>query len=477
MKKKILIKRVLIAIFIVSLIPILAMSFYAKPLWDDFNSIYVAKVIADKYSPILTIFAPLINSLINYFSWQGTYSAEFLFALQPGGWWIPAYWLTTFLMIGTISFGYIYFFRVIVTNIFLADKSFGTIFSLLLLTVQFQYVPYIHQAFYWFNGSVYYSFFYGLSLIELGIIIKLLFEDVVTKKKIIWTSILIFMVSGGNYSTALVNVMILFMLMIFTMVKHKDKFIMIRNMTIVAAGGLFISMIAPGNSVRASSSVSMNPIKAIIMSFINALKLIKEWVDLPQLGLLICLIPLALLIVKNTDFKFKYPIVALGVMFGLFSAQLTPPLYAMSIIGDTRQINMYYYSMYLLMAGCLIYICGWLNVKYSKLTNSIEGASKWIIIVALVVIIIGVAHGDVHSTSFYKAASDIVSGRASKYDKEYDEIINSIKNSDAVCYVNDIAQETNCFDKMWIDKDPEYWVNQSLASYFDKDKIILKEKY
>lgn len=475
MNKELIIKRILIAVFIISILPLIIMGFYARPLWDDYSSITIAKYISDNYSPLLSIFAPIIHVITYYFSWQGTYSAELLFALQPGGWFVPAYWVTTFLMIGSISFAYIYLFRTIVNRVFAVEKSYGTILALMLLIVQFQYVPSIHQAFYWFNGSVYYSFFYALILVELALIVNCIFDADVTKKRVKWISVLIFFISGGNYSTALVNCVILFMLTLAVYFKRKEKFVYLRNMTVVAIVGLFISMIAPGNRVRANTVTSMNPVKAILMSFVEALRLIKGWVELPQIALLICMIPLAIIIVKKTDFKFRYPVIALGIMFGLFSAQLTPPLYAMSYIGDSRQVNMYYYSMYLLMAGCLLYITGWLSTKFPKIVGVIENMTVWLVICGVVIGIIGVYLSNYHTTSFYKTATDIVSGRATQYDKDYDEMIATLEGDNSVCYVKDIEQWTNSLDRMCIDTDPENWLNKGLAEYFGKEKIILQE--
>ena len=474
MKNAVLVKRVLIAVFAISIIPILLMGFYARPLWDDYTSVYLIHYISKNYSPLLTFLAPFIQCVAYYLSWQGTYSAEFMFVLQPGAWPIPAYWVTTFVMVGIVTAGYIFFGKTIAEKVFSANPNYGVVTSLMLLLLQFQYVPYIHQTFYWYNGAVYYSFFYGLFLIELSIIISYIFGDEISKKKRRWILFFVFIISGGNYSTALINLLILLMLSVNCYMQKKDKFRLMRKITIVAFIGLAISMVAPGNHQRAATANGMSPIRAIISAIIFSLKSIRDWFDLPQLGLFICLVALSYFIVRKSDFEFKYPVIALGVMFGLFAAQIAPPFYGLSNPGDHRQIDMYYYSFYILMAGYAVYLVGWTKKFVGAKDDTICKYVKILFIVGLCVMSLGVFAEGYKSTSFYKTASDIISGSGEAYAKEYDSIIEEIKTDDAISYVSDISTWTYSLDKLNITEDGDYWVNKSLADYFDKEKVILK---
>ena len=160
-------------------------------------------------------------------------------------------------------------------------------------------------------------------------------------------------------------------------------------------------------------------------------------------------------------------------MFGLFAAQVTPPMYAVSYAGAERQINMYYYSYYLLLAGCLTYIEGWVLNKIKSV--QISNFSGIIVsIVGAAIIVLGISINGLERLNLYKVSEDILSGNARQYDIEYSEVIEEINSQDGICYVEDIKQQTHSLDKFYIDKDPEYWVNKSLASYFGKEKIYLK---
>ena len=166
---------------------------------------------------------------------------------------------------------------------------------------------------------------------------------------------------------------------------------------------------------------------------------------------------------------------AVIVMLGLFAAQMTPPFYALSYAGDTRQIDMYYYTYYILMAGCTIYVGGWLVGRFPDFLEKIMRHYPVIMSLGVLLIATGVAIGGIKNLNAYKTAEDIFLGRASEYAREYDEIIESINEQGEICYVNDITQWTYSLDKMDLSEDPEFWVNDAMARYYGKKQIILKE--
>lgn len=469
-----LIRNVLIGLFLVSILPVLIMAFYSRPLWDDFSSLTVERYIAEHYGKALALISPFIYSIYNYFSWQGTYSAEILFAMQPGAWPIPVYWITTFIIVGSIVLGYLLLFRTVAKKCFNTKAVYGTIIALLLLLVQFQYVPYIHQAFYWYNGAIYYSFYYGILFIEMSVIINLICLECVTKKQTWLICIFAFFIAGGNYSTALVNCLLLIMFSLYLYIQKHSSFRLVRKISIVAIVGLIISIIAPGNQVRSVQNTGMSPMMAIKQSIIFAVKSIIDWFGILQFGLLLCLIVLAYFVVRGSMIKFRFPVIALIIMFGLFAAQIAPPFYGLSSPGDKRQINMYYYSCYPLLAAATIYIVGWLNNNFSEKTALIGKYSKVIVMVGIVIMVLGAISRGIDTTNGYKITGDLVHGRASAYAKEYDDIIEQIKTGDDIVYVPEMTQYTNSFDKLYIDEVPLYWVNSAMAEYFYKEKIILK---
>ena len=109
---------------------------------------------------ILTAFSQVKKT---YLDWQGTFSAVFLFALQPGVFGEQYYFITTFLLLGTFVIGTFYFLFVICNYYMKADKSSWIIVSVCVLTLSIQLVFSARESFYWFNGGIYYTFYYSLS--------------------------------------------------------------------------------------------------------------------------------------------------------------------------------------------------------------------------------------------------------------------------------------------------------------------------
>ncbi len=463
-------------LYIITTIPILVMAFYSGPLWDDFESSAIFHELIKNHRYLLAILVPIGNSIYMFFSWQGTYFAEFLFVLQPGAWPIPAYWFNTFLIVGAVSFSYIFLWSTLAEMVFRSKKHYGTIIALLMLILQFQKVPYIHQAFYWYNGAIYYSFFLALYITEIALVIRLLYSrNSFTKKKRNLLALLAFMVSGGNYSIALINCIVLLLFLIYARsLNEKNKFKSIRLILIVAFIGLAISMFAPGNAVRAAGETGMSATKAIYHSIIYAVKTIMMWMRPLQVAMLLLMMPVVYHLVKDSKIKFKYPGIALIIMFGLYTAQMAPPYYGLSSPGAERQIDMYYYTFHLLITGCLVYIEGWLLSRYAGISNFLSAKKTTIIIIfsAFLIFLIAITKQEVSDFNSVKIADDILSGRAAQYAKEYALITEKLASEDEICQVQDINQWTYSLDSFEIDEDPMHWINRGLARYYGCEQII-----
>ena len=93
---------IVVAALAVSLIPIFAGAFFSHPISDDFKYARFVHTAVEENGA--TGFLPSVFGTVadTYMNWQGTYSAAFLFALQPGGVYSGMYFLTTFIIVGSI---------------------------------------------------------------------------------------------------------------------------------------------------------------------------------------------------------------------------------------------------------------------------------------------------------------------------------------------------------------------------------------
>lgn len=464
-------------LFLISIAPLLYMGRYSHPLYDDFGSSFIRHILLEKHFFIVALLNPIFVAIGAWFTWQGTYSAEIMFALQPGAWLLSSYWVTPFIIIGSISFAYNFFWRTVSKHLFQSKPIYGSIIAALLLGVQFQYTPHLHSAFYWYNGSIYYGFFYALMFIEFAYVIRLIFGGKYNKKLLVALTLF---VSGGNYSVALIHVLVLLILCFIILVQKKEKNDNLWHVTLVAVIGLVCNVIAPGNSVRAAECIPMSAPTAIFESIKYAVNSCIEWTNYPQLALLLMLLPFIRLMAKNSKMSFRNMIVAIVLLFGLFAAMTTPSFYAQSFAGAERQIDMYYYSYYMMVALCLTCIITWT----SSLTMVKRIAPQFIcIILALTTVAsFGIMALEVKEKRFSNTNAkiiwtDIKSGNAAAWDLQYKEKINEIIAADKECYIEEIDAESNVLPRtgMGISEDPSYWVNDFMAKYYGKDKVYLKK--
>lgn len=263
MKKRILV--ILSIVFIVSLIPLLMVSFYSFPNADDFgfgNFTHKAFVSGG----FLAVLKMAIYNVIDFYrNWQGTYSAIFMFSLQPGIFGERFYFISHIFLICSFIGANFYFLNKVFSK--MLDKYIKYIIILLVLLVQIQFVYDGVSSFYWYNGSIYYTFFYSLELILFAFLIS-------DKPKWYLIFPLTIFIAGGNYVTALNLSIILFIFVVLKFYfKNKDKYLYLINFLLMLIF-FTVSIKAPGNNVRALyyNEVSLNAIKAIYYSFVQAFR-------------------------------------------------------------------------------------------------------------------------------------------------------------------------------------------------------------
>ena len=140
-----------VLLYLISLIPIFLFSSYCHPLADDFTYgllVHRAVVSGGGIPEILSAAAETVRDY--YFTWQGTFSAIFLFALQPGAFSESAYFLTPFIIIGCLSLSTFVLMHFVYCRLLGGKSSQAVILSALTLLLSVQMVTNQAQA---FSGS------------------------------------------------------------------------------------------------------------------------------------------------------------------------------------------------------------------------------------------------------------------------------------------------------------------------------------
>ncbi len=482
---------ILIAVFLLLLIPLILISQYAAPCADDFNyGILTHQAWKSEHSVSSVVAAAGEQVAQSYETWQGTFSAIFLMALQPAIFGEQYYFLGSWIIFAAFISGATFFCWALFRKFFGANRFQFLILSVVWTSLCLQMLPSALEGFYWFNGAVFYTFFYGVSLFFYGLIILYLKTEARKTKIVcfIFLCLLAAFIGGGNYTTALLTFVVVLCLSITLLfLKHKDR-IAFLPILVVLAVFFIINMAAPGNAVRQSLFPSHpSVLKAIWASICFAIDQANLWLSIPMVLVLAILTPLFWKIACHTTFSFRYPLLTGIVSCGLYALQFCPPVYAMGTKGPERLQNIIFFSFVFLLLFNWFYVVGWICKKLPSLVS--EGSVLLKVLTPKegysVIIMVGLAAFFLLSCyavslpvpiTSKSAATSLITGEAKQYYQEAQErfaILNDDNVTEAYLEPYSVWPYVLCSDDE--SDDPTHWRNLSLAEYYGKSAVALTE--
>lgn len=471
-----LIKYLLIAALILSLMPLLVLGFYAVPAADDFSYGAYAHLAFRESGSLLDAFSGALKKTVeSYMSWQGTFSAIFLMALQPAVFSEGLYALTPFVMLAALIIGTFAFCRVFFSKLLGLERELGDIAAALILLISVQLMPSPVQGLYWFNGAVYYMFFHGLSLAACALAIALVKKGGMGKSLALCLMCLV--LGGGNYVTALA-LSILAVAAIGLLALKKDrawKKLLLPGVILFLSFALSIA--APGNAVRqAAQENTPGVIKAVLMSFENGIKYSVDWFSLPVAGMLLLFTVVLWPALTKTEHKFSMPLLLSVFSFCLFAAMFCPPIYAMGNVGDKRLLNMVWFAYLLLLTINLACWLGWLvqKLKRTEVAKSLKAVP---VLLSACILAACCAFSMLKGTGFAAvgALSTLASGEARAYHDSAVarfEILKDESIKDVQLEPFPVKPYLLYFDD--ISSDPSDWHNEDISTYYGKESVVLK---
>ena len=155
-----------LVLFVLVLLPMLALTICNMPGADDFVYAYETVHAWRQTHSVLAVLQSAVRKTVStYFSWQGTFSAVFLFTLQPAIWGEKWYALTTYILLTSLLGGTLYFTHTLLYRLAGATKKQAALAGMVLGVAFTQMVPNPMEGFYWWNGAVLYTFFFGPALV------------------------------------------------------------------------------------------------------------------------------------------------------------------------------------------------------------------------------------------------------------------------------------------------------------------------
>lgn len=482
----------LIVLFLLTLIPLFAIAPYNHSCADDYSYGLNGYRAWTETGSLLEVVKGAKDVMVEYYeTWQGTFSAIFMMGLQPAIFGENLYFLVPVILIPLLSLSTFLFVRTVLKKYLGANNYEVFLVAIPVTALSIQFLPSAVEGFYWYNGAVFYTFFYSLQLIMFSLLLLCF------KAKAVWARwiygivavLLAAIIGGSNYTTSLLTCIWMFFTTVFLGFKKDKKAFLSGGMLAACGAALLISALAPGNAVRQSAFTDTpSPISAIIRSFITGCRYLVTWTTLPVILMVVFLVPIAIILVRRSHFQFRYPLIVSLLSFCIFSASFTPPIFAMGNEGPGRLLNIIYYSYLLFLTGNVFYIVGWIYRKWEQHMESssreraeetiTKGCRKYsvfglVLLAGAMVISCRFTPGWEQITSV-SALKDLIDGRAAAYHQQVQDrmaILNDPSIKEAVVEPITIYPYVLYFTDLSTDKND--WPNTAVAAYFKKSTVEL----
>lgn len=481
------IRWMMIAILLVSLIPLLWISFYSFPLADDFSFSGPGRHAWNETHSVWAVAKAIAHTIQDYFlHWQGSYFSTLLGCLQPALLGERFYFLTTWLLllasfVGTFSFVRSFFRHGLKqSNNFIAD-----IVACVILLLFIQWIPSPVQAFFWWDGAVVYTGVHMLMMCLLAGVVNCLANDRIKPLKVCLMVLLALLIGGGNYITGLLQCELMVLAVLYAFLQKKNVRFGMLLVTLAAIAGLLINVLAPGNSFRQSSYQGMSLLASLGASFSTAFTFCKIWVVRILPGLLFLAPILWLVPVQNACKKLWLLPVLVVLGYCLQASMYEPTFFAIGIKGEQRIDNVRYYTFIL---HCMLWLfvavqqVKWLWEKRHEAADAQTKHPKWVRVFAAVTAVVILLTGGLmvyerkHYTNIFSslsAASSIYSGDAREYRRVCYERLAILQSDEPNVLLP--AHRNIPYVLQWADitTDPTFWVNTTLAEFYQKESVAV----
>ncbi len=458
---------VLSILLLISIVPLVYISFYSRPSADDFNySVTLYRYLSGGNYNIFGLIKKAIEVDINFYNnWQGLYSSAFILALQPGIFGEKYYCIGAILLL-IISFLCIFYLIKTIFKILKLDKYY-LFLSIFVFVFLFQQLPDIKEGLYWFNGAWNYMPFFFLSLLNVGLCLRYLFVEE-KKKYLVFSCVLSFVISGGNHVTSFMNILLLMVVSICAPYKKKKLTCL---SLVVAIMGFILMYCAPGTAVRQARFSNPSILNTIKQTFIRSFTFTSQYTSRNGVFYILAIVLFSIFIYQREYFKdyyFKHsPFIYLFIAWVILCGMLAVPYYAMGSFGEGRVVDVIWLFETTSLTLITIYTTWYLLYRYFEVRDIRNDMFVNFLFVGLVLI-----SAYWVTCNYMEAIKELTNGEALAFSCAYDERVDKIKNNyDDVLYINSLP-ESNLLKHSDLSSDGG-WINGSFMDYYNISEAFL----
>lgn len=470
---------------IIGLIPLMRLSFYACPFYDDYAyGLYVMRAYKAGLGLKGMLEGLIYNVRTTWYAWQGTYGSGIVMNIMPAAFGEEYYFLGSWENIICLTLGIMVFvwysLKVFVKASTANCISVASLVSLFLLEL----VVTAHQAYYWFDGAIHYSFMYGIMLLYFASCLAIIYtkSTVSLSLMILISMILAFFTAGANYVATLQGCLVSVLFLIIPVVKKSKRIYALIPANIVYAIGMYYNVMAPGNAHREAFYDRCTPIESVLLSFKAAFIWFPKFTGFITIAVILILVPVLWNIVINSEIKYRLPGVVSILSFCLYATGFTPSYYGMGFWGVERTMNDVKFTFQILLIMNVLYWLGWISGKLKERGRDIKPFGHLISYYAgclvLVAVIFITSNNQAGSFASYGAYYYVHTGEAACYRQEYLNTLKIIEESDK----GDVVVPAHVYrpwllcEKDELSDDPEAEQNVFMAQYYGINSIRIETK-
>lgn len=466
-----------VAILIAAAVPLMLLGRYNHALGDDFYYGWQTKQALENGGIFDAFKVAAQETAHQYNRWQGTFSAMFLMQLPPQIFGDFFYKLYPTVLIGSLIAGVFVMMHPITVKVFKATWKEWIVISSVIAFMFIEMVPSMGEAFYWYNGSMYYTGFFALTLVFFGVLINFLTDAKIPQAVV--AAVLGFLIAGANYASLMPMVIILFLLIMGLIIFKggRKRIIGVSAVFVATMVAFAISVLAPGNALRQDTSYGTTPVKAILKSLYQAYQYIVGWNNVWMYVGLLLLTPLFIIMIKRVKYDFKLPLLFVVVGFGLLASASCPTFYAQNNGGAARVFDLSWYMVVLYVYASWFYVLGW-AVKYIKVKDKyfyIGGCAALVVLYGILcaLIIPNKPGGYLNSVNMTKA---IASGDAAYYEAQYQARVAIIESDEQDMVFRELDVPASLVYVLWLgdlSTDATQENNICYAKFYGKNSVCI----
>jgi len=473
-----------ILIYLMSLIPILAVARYDCASGDDYGFGAAARqAFARTGSVAAAVQADVYHVGEVYEIWQGTWLSCFLFGLHPEVFHYHAYVIVPWIMLLVLSAGVLIFVHHFLTVRFGFSASFSLTAAMVLLTSMVQFVPDRSFAYFWWNGSIHYTVPFVLALLSLVCADQWLRTQ--RRRSLVLLCLLATALGGMSYPAALLAPVLIFLFTAADLIRKHNSGKRAAFLLIPAALegiGLWISAKAPGNRVRGGAGFGFHIGRMLLTigeCFVYAVQTAIRFIrQSPLLLLAVVLFAWILLLetkrLREQGVTIHISRAELVQIFGFgflgYVAVFAPELYAG--VSVSEGVGNTYFLCFLLMIFTDVLAAAIYTSSHHASSGRRKHAWQYTVVLILLCGYALAFRRNLKTTADYQCLTFIRTGNADRFHREM-ELQNRLltENDDP----DVILPMTNGYDgpimHMPVVEDSNAWTNQKTAEFYGKRTI------